>query len=57
MVAANSRALEAWCEQCKGCKTKDKRPPKPVAIYLQIQDYTGEAFVRQLQELDAAAAS
>ncbi len=52
MAAANTRAMEAWREQCKGCKTKDERPPKPVAIYLQIQDYTGEAFVQQLQELD-----
>jgi hypothetical protein len=52
MAAANSRAMEAWREQCKGCKNKDERPPKPVAIYLQIQDYTGEAFVQQLQELD-----
>ncbi|QNG26439.1 DUF3987 domain-containing protein [Synechococcus sp. HK01-R] len=48
---ANTRALKAWRDQCKGCK-KDERPPKPVAIYLQIQDYTGEAFVQQLQELD-----
>lgn len=52
MAAANTRAMESWREQCKGCKTKDERPPKPVAIYLQIQDYTGEAFVQQLQELD-----
>jgi hypothetical protein len=52
MAAANTRAMEAWREQCRGCKTKDERPPKPVAIYLQIQDYTGEAFVQQLQELD-----
>jgi len=52
MAAANTRAMEAWREQCKGCKTKDERPPKPVAIYLQVQDYTGEAFVQQLQELD-----
>jgi hypothetical protein len=52
MAAANTRALEAWREQCKGCKTKDERPPKPVAIYLQPQEYTGEAFVQQLQELD-----
>lgn len=52
MAAANTRAMEGWREQCKGCKTKDERPPKPVAIYLQIQDYTGEAFVQQLQELD-----
>ena len=52
MAAANSRAMETWREQCKGCKNKDERPPKPVAIYLQIQDYTGEAFVQQLQELD-----
>jgi hypothetical protein len=52
MAAANTRAMEAWREQCRGCKTKDDRPPMPVAIYLQIQDYTGEAFVQQLQELD-----
>lgn len=52
MAAANTRAMEAWREQCKGCKTKDERPPKPVAIYLQVQDYTGEAFVQQLQALD-----
>ncbi len=52
MAAANSRAMESWREQCKDCKNKDERPPKPVAIYLQVQDYTGEAFVQQLQELD-----
>ncbi|EAQ70017.1 hypothetical protein SynRS9909_00315 [Synechococcus sp. RS9909] len=52
MAAANTRAMESWREQCKSCKNKDERPPKPVAIYLQIQDYTGEAFVQQLQELD-----
>ncbi len=52
MAAVNTRAMETWREQCKGCKTKDERPPKPVAIYLQVQDYTGEAFVQQLQELD-----
>jgi hypothetical protein len=52
MAAANTRAMEGWREQCNGCKTKDERPPKPVAIYLQVQDYTGEAFVQQLQELD-----
>ncbi|MFM9088793.1 MAG: DUF3987 domain-containing protein [Cyanobium sp.] len=52
MAAANTRAREAWREQCRGVKRKDERPPEPVAIYLQVQDYTGEAFVQQLQELD-----
>jgi hypothetical protein len=52
MADANSRAMEHWREQCNGCKTKNERPPKPAPIYLQVQDYTGEAFVQQLQELD-----
>lgn len=52
MAVANSRAKEHWREQCRGVKRKDERPPEPVAIYLQVQEYTGEAFVQQLQELD-----
>jgi hypothetical protein len=52
MAAENSRVMENWREQCKGCKRKDDQPPRPVPLYLQIQDYTGEALVAQLQELD-----
>lgn len=52
MAAANSRAKERWLEQCRGVKRKDERPPEPVAIHLHVNDYTGESFVQQLQELD-----
>jgi hypothetical protein len=52
MAVENTRAMESWREQCKGCKRKDAQPPRPVPVYLQIQDYTGEALVALLQELD-----
>lgn len=52
MAAENSRVMEHWREQCKQAKRKDERPPRPVPLYLQIQDYTGEALVALLQELD-----
>ena len=47
----NGRAQEAWREQCRGCKAAD-RPPQPVPIHLQLQDYTGEALAVQLQALE-----
>ena len=52
MAAENSRVMEHWREQCKESKRKDERPPKPVPIHIQIQDYTGEALVALLHELD-----
>ena len=52
MAAENSRVMENWREQCKASKRKDERPPKPVPIHIQIQDYTGEALVALLHELD-----
>ena len=52
MAAENTRVMEHWREQCKECKRKDERPPRPVPLYLQIQDYTGEALVALLHELD-----
>ena len=48
----NARAHESWREQCRGCKASD-RPPEPVPIHLQLQDYTGEALAAQLQALEA----
>jgi hypothetical protein len=48
----NSRAQEDWREQCRGCKASE-RPPAPVPIHLQLQDYTGEALAAQLQALEA----
>lgn len=48
----NARAHESWREQCRGCKANE-RPPAPVPIHLQLQDYTGEALAAQLQALEA----
>jgi hypothetical protein len=56
LAKANTRAIENWREQCQGTK-KDERPPEPTAIYLHIQDYTGEALAAQLQALDARGQS
>lgn len=47
----NARAHEHWREQCRGCKASD-RPPEPVPVHLQLQDYTGEALAAQLQALE-----
>jgi len=52
MVDENTRVMEHWREQCKESKRKDERPPKPIPIHIQIQDYTGEALVALLHELD-----
>jgi len=51
LARENTRALEAWREQCRGCKAAD-RPPQPVPLHLQLQDYTGEALAVQLQALE-----
>ncbi|QVL53476.1 MAG: DUF3987 domain-containing protein [Cyanobium sp. M30B3] len=48
----NARAHANWREQCRGCKASE-RPPLPVPLHLQLQDYTGEALVAQLQALEA----
>ena len=52
LARANARAHESWREQCRGCKASE-RPPEPVPLHLQLQDYTGEALAAQLQALEA----
>jgi len=52
MGSENTRVMENWREHCREAKRKDERPPKPVPIHIQIQDYTGEALVALLHELD-----
>jgi hypothetical protein len=56
LARQNTRAMESWREQCQGMK-RDERPPQPTPIYLQIQDYTGEALAAQLQALEAKSHS
>ena len=52
MAAENLRLMNNWRDQCKSCKRKDEKPQRPTPLHLQIQDYTGEALVALLHELD-----
>ena len=47
----NERMVKTWKEECRGKKNND-RPPRPVAVDIRINDYTGEAFVQALGKLD-----
>ena len=47
----NERMVKTWKEECRGKKNND-RSPRPVAVDIRINDYTGEAFVQALGKLD-----
>jgi hypothetical protein len=52
LARANTQAFDNWRDACIGVKPAD-RPPQPVPLFLAIQDYTGEAFIAQLQALES----
>ena len=47
----NERMVKTWKGECQG-KNNNDRPPRPVAVDIRINDYTGEAFVQALGKLD-----
>ena len=48
----HSRDMQNWSESCKGLK-KDERPPAPLPLFPQLQDYTPERLAMQLEVHDA----
>jgi len=51
VASINNNNFQNWQEICRG-KSKDEKPPKPVAIDVRISDYTAEALVIALRRLD-----
>jgi hypothetical protein len=51
VASINDNNFQNWQEICRG-KSKDEKPPKPVAIDVRISDYTAEALVIALRRLD-----
>ena len=48
----HSREIQKWSESCKGVK-KDERPPAPLPLFPQLQDYTPERLAMQLELHDS----